>query len=393
MKINKAILAAVLGLGIASVSEAGTVYITGSSAARSTVQATLLTAGVVFQATPAYTVYQGGTTPAGNGGNYMGFVGLDLNGNPLTVQCHWTGSEQGVKDAALGQNNTFIAAGLLDGADHGTAVPASFDTAQVDLAMADNDQQFSRTKTPAVGAKAQVGVITFAWVRNPGLWTGTNVSSSQIIQALTGYAPRSVFSGNTADVNDYVYVSGRDAFSGTRVNAYGDSGFGILTSPGQVEVNKTTGDLQADTDFNGTPGVYQGDIGFSSGGTLAGSLGVSTVGKSDANALGGSGGYSVIGYLSRGDADTAIAAGAKECSYNGVSFSRNAIIEGNYSFWGYEYIMSRSGVGAQALAAYNNLKNVATGIPHVAGHSSTKFLPVSDMDCQRSGPNGVVQHN
>jgi hypothetical protein len=319
----------------------------------------------------------------------MGFVGNDLSGNPLTVKCHWSGSEAGVKDVALAQTGTFIADSALNGSENGSAEPANTETATVDLGMADNAQGFSRTKTPVVTTNAQVGVITFTWVRNPGLWSGTNVSSSAIKQALAGFAPRSVFDGNAADINDYVYVSGRDFSSGTRVNAFGDSGFGILTPPNQVEINKTTGDLQSDIDFNGTPGVFFGDIGFSSGGTLAGTMGTSTVGKSDANALGGTGGYSVVAYLSRGDANTAITAGGVECTYNGVSFSRSGIIEGNFSFWGYEYILQRNGVGAQAQAAYTHLK---TGIPTAAGHTSASLIPLGDMDCQRSGPNGGIQH-
>ena len=382
MKINRTILAAALGLSVVGASQAGNVYITGSTAARSSVDAALATPGVVFDAAPQVTAYETD--------NYLAFVGNDLSHNPLTVLCHWSGSEAGIKDVALAQNGTFLASGDFNGVDNGaTEPPSPTVTAAVDLGMADNAQSFSRTKTPVVTVNAQVGVIAFAWVRNPGLWTGTNVSSSAIKQALAGFAPRSVFDGNPADVNDYVYVSGRDFSSGTRVNTFGDSGFGILTPPQQVEINKTTGDLQSDTDINGTTGVFFGDIGFTSGGTLAGTLGTSTVGKSDANANGGTGGYSVIGYLSRNDANTAITAGAKECTYNGVSFSRNGIIEGNYSFWGYEYIFQRNGAGAQAQAVYNELK---PGIASAAGHTSGNFIPLGDMDCQRSGPNGGIQH-
>ncbi|HEX4265942.1 MAG TPA: hypothetical protein VH597_16530 [Verrucomicrobiae bacterium] len=382
MKINRTILATVLGLSVAGASQAGTVYLTGSTAARGTVQLALNTAGIVFQSAPTFTGYEGD--------NYMGFVGNDLSGNPLTVKCHWSGSEAGIKDVALAQSSSFIADSALNASENGSAEPAATETATVDLGMADNAQSFSRTKTPVVNTNAQVGVITFAWVRNNGLWQGTNVSSSQIKQALAGFAPRSVFSGNPADKNDYVYVSGRDFSSGTRVNAYGDTGFGILTPPSQIEIDTASGNLKSDTDINGAAGVFFGDIGWPSGGTLANTLGVSTSGKDDSQALGdGTTGYSVIAYLSRGDANTAITAGGKECTYNGVSFSRNGIIEGNYTFWGYEFIFQRSGAGAQAQAAYAGLK---TGVPTAAGHTSASLIPVNDMDCTRSGPNGGVAH-
>lgn len=394
MKLNKSILAAAaLTLGMAGVSEAGTVYLTGSSAARSAVYAALNSVGVVFNAAPAVTTYDG-TAGSPNGANYMAFVGTDTFGNPLTVQCHWSGSEAGVKDVATGQSENFIQASLLNTTagtvqDNGSAQPASFDAASANVAMADNAQAYSRTTSPLVQSNAAVGVITFKWIRNPGLWTGTNVSSSQIIQALSGVGYRSIFDGDPSHVNDFVYVSGRNAFSGTRVNAYGDCGFGILSTPYQIEINGTTGDMVSDTDLNGTPGVYFGDIGFESGGTLCKTMGASTVGKTDL-ANGGTGGFSVIAYASVGDAQKGIDLGAKELSYNGVWFSRNAVIEGAYSFWGNEYILGANGISGQAKNVYSAL---IPGIPTAAGHSSTGFIPFSDMNCARSGPTGAIGHN
>jgi hypothetical protein len=184
----------------------------------------------------------------------MAFQGTLVGGSgTTTIECAWSGSEAGIKDVATGLSENFIDPSLLDGNDHGTNVPATLTSQPVDLAMGDNAQAYSRTKTPVITANTEVGVITFKWVRNNGLWTGSNVTASQIRQALNGFCPRAVFDGNSADVNDYVYVSGRDNQSGTRVNTFGDSLYGIFSSPSQIEMN-SSGVMQL------VGGNYAGDL-------------------------------------------------------------------------------------------------------------------------------------
>src|SRR5258707_522376 len=195
MKMNKTILTTPLLLAVACKSFAGTVYMTGSTAMRGVVYNTIKASGAVFTAAPTTTLFQGG----GSGANYMAFSGTLVGGSGTTViQCHWSGSEGGVKDVATGTTETFIDPSLLDGTDHGASVPSLTVTHSADLGMADNNQSFSRTKTPVITTGDEVGVITFKWVRNPGLWTGTNVTDSQLRQALQGFCPRAVFTGNAS---------------------------------------------------------------------------------------------------------------------------------------------------------------------------------------------------
>src|SRR5450756_524480 len=380
MKINKLILASVLGLSVASLADAGNVYITGSTACRGNVYSAMTTAGEVFTATPTTTLYKGG----GAGATYMAFVGTLVGGSgSTTIQCDWSGSEGGIKDVATGASENFIG-GTLDGTDHGSASPGTFLSAPVTLAFGDNAQSFSRTATPVVNNTAPIGVITFKWVRNNGVWNGTNVTDSQIRQAMGGFCPRAVFSGNSADTTDFVYVSGRDNQSGTRVNAFGDTGWGIFTSPSQVELDGS-GNLVLLPDS-----TYASDFGFSSGGSLAGTLGTSTVGKNDPQAGTTGAGFSVIAYLSVGDANTAIGLGAQELTYDGVLFSAAAVKEGTYTFWGNEYEFQGNGVttGSDSNIAYNNLaanvKNHADGI---------KLIKLTDMHTSRSGPTADPAHN
>jgi hypothetical protein len=390
MKLNKSILAVTLGLSLASLCNAGNVYFTGSTAMRATVYAALINPGTVFQSAPTTTLYQGGSTGnnAGNGASYMAFSGTLVGGAGTTiVYCHWSGSEAGILDVCSNTvvTETFLDPSLLDGADHGTNVPSLTVSAAVNLAMADNDQPFSRTKKPTLTKKSEVGIITFEWVRNPGLWTGTNVTDSQIRQAFSGFCPLAVFSGNAADTNNFVYVSGRDNQSGTRVNAYGTSGFGIFTIPKQIEMN-SSGVMQ---DLTGS-GTYAGDYGFSSGGTLAKTMGANTTAASDL--WNGVTGYSVIAYLGVGDANTAITAGAVALNIDGVPFSPAAVKEGTYNFWGNEFIFAANNVavGSEADKTFGFLA-ATTGINTFC--DGTKAIKLTDMHCTRNGPTSDPAHN
>jgi hypothetical protein len=379
MKLNKVILAGASCLGAISLCNAGTIYLTGSTAMRGSIYTTITKPASVFTAAPAFTTYEGSSA---SGANYMVFSGTLVGGSGTTViKCHWSGSEGGIRDVASGANETFVDDSIVDGLSHTTS-PGTTITHNVDLAMADNAQAFSRTRTPAIITGQAVAAITFTWVRNPGLWTGTNVTDSMIRQALQGVCKRAVFSGNASDTNDFVYVSGRDNQSGTRVNAFGTSGFGIFTIPNQIEMDSSGNML----DLAAPSGTYAGDYGFSSGGTLAGTLGAVTTAKPDLN--NGGTGFSVIAYLSRGDANAAIANGAVELTYNGVAQNSANVKEGTHTFWGNEYIYQKNGASSEAQNAYNNL---VASIPNdVNGITAIKL---SDMHCVRSGPTSDPQHN
>jgi hypothetical protein len=387
MKANKYFLIGALGLGLAGVSTAQTVYMTGSTAFRGNTFTALSTSGVVFNPAPTVTTWGNATASKGN---FMTFVGTAVGGGALTVQCSWSGSEAGVADVALGTAEPF-SADTADGTVH-SGNPTTTANHVVDIAMADNDTPFSKTygnnPTPptAIVNKAEVGVVTFKWVRNPGLWTGANVADYQIRQALTPPfgAFQAVFDGNPASLHS-VYVSGRDNGSGTRVNTFGISGYGIFTPPGQIELSG--GVMQS------VGGKFIGDFGFTSGGTLAGTLGTSTVGSTDS--VNGGTGFSVIAYLGFNDAATAVTAGATELTYNGVLFSLGAITEGNYDFWGNEYIMQNNAAVAPATTVYANLAaltGINSTIPLGAANTAPNGIRLSDMHTTRSGPLGDPQH-
>jgi hypothetical protein len=268
----------------------------------------------------------------------------------------------------------------------------------VDLAMADNEQAFAgiygnnTTPPAAIVNETQVGVVTFKWVRNPGLWTGGNVSSSQIRQALTGAGVvQSVFSGVSSDTH-FVYVSGRNAGSGTRANGFGDTQFGIFNSPNQIELS--AGAMVKDTDPNGVL-EFIGNIGFTSGGDLSKTMGgASTTSSTDQVQTGT--GFSVIAYLGFNDAATALGLTppAVELTYNGVLYSPSGIENGQYTFWGYEYILEANGSAAPVPAIFTALSG-STGINSVLFPVavSPNGIQLSAMLTTRSGPTGDPTHN
>jgi hypothetical protein len=383
--LNKSIVAAVLGLSVADVSHAGVIYLTGSTAARSTVYAALIAPGAVFQTAPTVTTYAGSSA---SGSTYMAFVGTLVGGSgSTTIDCDWSGSEAGIHDVAAAQQESFLNPATLNGQNNGAANPTDVVNATVNMAMADNAQAYSRTTTPAVGTQTEVGVVTFEFVRNPGLWTGTNVTDAQVQQALNGYAPRALFDGNSGHTGDYVYVEGRNNQSGTRVNAYGDTGFGILTSPNQIEINNSG--VMQDLSGNGS-GIYEGDYGFSSGGTLAATMGANTTAQTD-QVNGGTPGFSVIAYLGLSDAATAITDGGTALSFNGIPFSAAAVEQGQYAFWGNEYCDLQASPTTEETLAYHNLTAKTTGIS--AYGDGTIVIPLTSMAATRSGPNSAPAHN
>jgi hypothetical protein len=402
MKINKSILALALGLGLAGSCFGGTVYLSGSTAARGTVYNLLAATNVIFNGAPAIT----SSSSSASGGNYMAFQGTLYGGSgTTTILCSWSGSEAGIANVASNTATafyaTFYGSGDINTVSNTTTTVATPTGGNhpVDLAMADNAQQYSRTTTPTLTGD-KVCVVTFKWLRNAGLWTGsnTNITDSQIQQALAGGAPLAVFTGNVGDTNSRVYVSGRDHFSGTRVNAFANSGFGIFSPPEQIIL--TSGNMTYEPS-TGDPsyGYYAGDFGQSSGGTLAGTLTNSTVSSLDYvnGAFNGitNVGFSVIAYLGFNDAATGIAGGATELAYNGVPFSIAAIREGTYSYWGNEYVYRANTLGSptEATTVYNDIKNDLNNFCYPNGGANANAISLSYMNCGRSGPLTAPAHN
>lgn len=391
MKVNKSILAAALCLSVAGLADAATVYITGSTAGRAAAYDAFTTAGVVFSAVPTITTY--GNADATKAG-LMVFEGNITGVGATTVSCKWSGSEAGVSDVAASPQ--VAVSGFVGPASYNAAVnsgaPATTESSVVDVAFADAKQEEAAiygnnpTPPPAITTFAKLGVIPFKLVRNAGLWTGNNVTSSMIRQALGGLCPRSVFTG-VAGQTDRVYVLGRDNSSGTRVNFLGDTGFGIFANVNQIKIDAAGVMLN-------NPTTKKGNGGESSGGTLATRMRVATSTLADTARIPNTTGFSMISYMGFDDAGVAIAspggAGtpATELTYNGVPYSNANIIEGTYTYWGNWHVFAKNSAGTAALAVYNAVAaNVANTF------DGTTIIKLTDMHSTRSGASSDVVHN
>ena len=387
MKINSAILAAALGLASTSLASAQQyVYLTGSTAARAAVYNTFM-AGAGFDGNKTAFIGYGSTTPANC--SYMEFSNT-IGGVITIVRCHWSGSELGIADVSNGTSESFANDALtafpapgVGSALASSANPATTTTSTVDFAQADNDLPYSYTVNSTATSVNDNLVIPFVFVKSSTSLTDqnllTDINYDNFKAIAQGGSKLALFSGVNTDTT-WVYLAGRDHFSGTRANCFGVTGWGIKKSPEQIMLD-TTGNM---TDHNGD-GSYLTTEGQSSGGTLAKSLlntGLNT------DQISGNTGFIAVAYL--GLADDATAEGAPynavRLTYCGVPYSLAAVQNGQYAFWGYEFTMKKSGIGTVA-------NGVATALAaNLGSNTSGQEIGASTMNVKRAGPTGYVTH-
>ncbi len=340
-----------------------------------------------------------------------------------------TGSEAGIPDVAMSdtyQNATPFTSPALTDIVVGV-VPFKWvvsrgltqSTIAVDTTASSNIATVADTSTLSAGMTisgnsnipndAKIGAITsattFTIVKNSdgstrnatATATGVNTIFSppapistitpQLAQALwgNGSIELSLFTGSSGDIGKKVFAIGRDPDSGTRITAFAEGGIGVSATVTQYQPTTTgsssLGNLAVSSHIpwpagpvNGIP-VVQGNGGYASGGTLAGVMGATT------SALNG---Y-YITYLSTGDAATAISAGAKELTYNGVPYSLSAVQQGLYTFWGYEHVMYKSSLSGTAKTVADTLANKILLV------DATVLL--NSMKVVRSSDGGLVTQN
>ena len=375
MKLSTKISAVMMALGIVYQTGAQTtVYLTGSTAFRSTVYTALVANGTnnggVFDSTPSWTQY--GSSTAGSG-NYMIFSG-NINGNPIIINCAWSGSEAGIASACnttlgntdkngnpitlAGSPETWMNASAvtLDNTAH-SANPTSGQLESsshgADLAQADTSQAVSWTpavaNTPtALKDYGTEGIVTFTWVKNvntspDAAWSSfTNVTIPQLIVEMAhGYEFPAFFTGNPSQTNEYVYNIGRNLGSGTRMNELADSGYGTHKSVTQFSIGEgietpATGTLVLD---------YENNNGYESGGGVATALGLNGSCQQTDPFFPSHPAWFAIGFLGCSDAlSHGLAVSPNWLTVDGVLESNGAIEQGQYWAWGHEHLYGKNGI-------------------------------------------------
>ncbi len=383
MKISTQIAAALLALGIVSQANADpTVYLTGSTAFRSTTYASLVNnngtnnGGVFDIGSITYGTW--GSSSA-SGATYMVFHG-NINGAGVYIDCAWSGSEAGIAsacNATLGNtdrngnnitlngspetwvnptNATLSAAGNVVTANPAGTNGATLESTShgADLSQADTSQAISWTPYVA-GTQTALkdygveGIVTFTISRNvqsvaSNEWTHcSNITLPQLNTLFaSGAVPAGFISGNTNDNDFVVYLVGRNLGSGTRMNMLGDSAYGAHKGVQQWSIGY--GIEAGEAQVNSCILTNEGNGGYESGSGVAKALG-NTGSCQQADPFNGGSGWFALGYLGPADAlNTANYGGEPTNNWvtvDGFLSSNGSIENGQWWYWGHEHLLGK----------------------------------------------------
>jgi len=416
MKINVKITMALLALGIvAQASADNVVYLTGSTAFRSTVYNALHTVGDVFDATnPVISEVEFGGSSA-SGANYMLFHGT-IGGTPTYIDCAWSGSEAGIASACgatlknvdrngsqinlAGSPETWLLADgsvTMNGYNSTNPAAAELEASShiADIAQADTSQAVSLTPR-VISTSTDLkdygveGVVTFTWVKNINTsptsdWTDlVNLTLPQVDVLLgRGYEYPALFTGNNTETNRYVYLVGRNKGSGTRANTLVDHNYGPTTkSVVQFSIGYGIEEAAIANDLVLT---NENNNGYESGGGVATALGINGSCQ-QTDPFFGKSGWFAVGYLGCSDAlSHSLAVSPNWLTLDGVGESSGAIEEGQYYFWGHEHLYGRNGISGyqdtDAQVIYNGIKtSLGTSGSVAANHDAAINLVYMHCD-------------
>jgi hypothetical protein len=411
MKPLKTILAGCLAFALINVASAQTtIRITGSTAFRAAVLTSIqniLASGYVYG-------YNGTSF---TGSSQAIFTGNTKSGSiPVIIKTSFSGSVGGISTLAanltIGNGGTFTGGGgwLVDSTPQSTGgtpnAPANYDSpVTADIAMADCYQASAPNKfTKPKLTDNLVGVVDFEWILTPGkaavgtINTSTNLTNALVVDLLVNNTLKlHQLSGNSADTES-VKAVGRDADSGTRIQALACSGIakseethlkqyqplfdGNLTptQPPPAPGKQITGAALWPAEVLNTISYPKGASGYNSGGLVASAVVVPHTGSFPTYA------NWILSYL--GINDAAKVTDGTALAFNGVPFS-TANVEGpgttgftaQYTYWGNEHLFYRTSLSGNALTVagllVTDVKNVTAGLSGVA-YSSMKVHREAD---------------
>ena len=392
-----------------SVSQAQTdIYITGSTAFRAEAHA-----GIRAKLAPGYTfAYTGSSIDSAAQAVFKGTIGTDA----VNIYVGWTGAVAGNKALAVtgpnaaGVRPKFLPSTQATSTTGTSSAPTGTVAQTADIAFTDNLQSSTPFRVSAGYAalsETKIGVVPFRFVTSysngtfPNPITNMTPLLAQVLYA-NGEAPVALWTGNPADQGTFIYATGRDPDSGTRVITLAESGYGSLSSVLHWKPVITGTAVTSHAYFPAVP------LNTSNGTALPAGWGVGNGGQggsATADALrcttSAINGFYIAG-IGGVDADRAIngvgttagAGNAKELSWNGVFYSFDNVAEGRYTYWGYEYICTRASLGATTVQkkVANALIDYFVNLPPTpeANKATTYSLTLSDMHVVRSGDGGLV---
>jgi hypothetical protein len=437
----KSFAAGIIALALAGVSSAQTViHISGSTAFRAATNQAIvdilnpnyLIAGSGSKLQNSTQLVVSGTTKVGN---YPVVIKTNLTGSLAGVQSLAQQSPQIVFSPANGNGGWLLTSlATTTAGSYSIAVTAANTdaAAPADLCLTDSYQASTYFYGSGFTALVDqlVGVVPFFWVMgdsndptvHASLTAVNNITSNQIKLLLSSGLPLSLLTGANTDAGVTMYPIGRDEDSGTRLDAFAESGFGVFSSPVQYKPGiggSITNNVPSSETYPSTPnsntitGIMPypansvdglsfpvGHSGESSGGNLAKVI-YTPVDLNARDQFGGK--FAIITYLGAADAQSAVVSGSNAIilNYNGVSgqlsptsgsdpipSTATNIINGSYTFWSYEHLDYLPTLSGPAKTVANQLVNQITNVEaHYSGVS------LSSMNVSRSVEGGVINHN
>lgn len=384
-----------------------TIRITGSTAFRGLVFNALNTVNTdgtkpgFFDA--GFAAFPTSVTGSANQFTFKGKKSALFGTQDVIVECAFSGSVEGLVNVLQTTSSSPVPqpAFLLPTA---TSTPDTT-TTQADFAFSDVAQDTTLFPAKTFGTALEftgstngfegsgVGIVTFAWVKNTQAPTLSNVTAPELRVLLNnGSLPLGYFTGDT-NATAPVYVTGRYEFSGTRLVAQADAGFGANTSSTLIWNDGGSANTfdQATPVYNGTgyAGTSYSTVGYIGGGDVRKAIADSAF--PDA----------LIGYLGLGDVNGTVT----KLNYNGVAFSRTAVSTGTYSMWSSERIYgNKQGVSANAKLFMNGgnansligkyyIGNGFIGALNSQLLKDVNYLSISEMKAVRGTDGGTVSPN
>ncbi len=397
MKNKQLILTGLVSLVLAGAASADlTVNITGATAFRAAANTSIIALlGGSGTTVYAFDNTTGASAGASNRAIYRGTVsGLGT----VTVRASWSGSTAGIAAVAAGTAvQVFKTTTTMTTTGNSITPGTDFETAPASFAFSDVAQAASTTLSPAL-VGSTVGVVPFEFMANQSSHSHplmTNMTD-QIMAAIysTSEVPLRAFTGTPGE-DKRVLATGRNNGSGSRATVLGETRYGFFNNVQQYRNYETGGHTGtgaiAKLDFIGNGGNSSNSFlrELMKGTSDAVDLFESTSAtpnvafEEDASVL-------LVTYLTRSDAILAAVdpdgagplKGGKPLTYNGVPFSDDAVRQGAYTLWGYQWLYQAPSITADE----TTFRNVFTGT--IPANLGTAAIPIPSMVATRSGGDG-----
>ncbi|HEX5223171.1 MAG TPA: hypothetical protein VFZ59_26670 [Verrucomicrobiae bacterium] len=277
----------------------------------------------------------------------------------VTVRAYYNGAVAGIQDLTQDRNVDFLA----------TATPGDTTLSvgkKADIAYSSVFQASTPYTSPEL-ADTLFGVTPVFFVKSAGTPASiTNITVQQFrALAANGALPAWFFTGNSNDTQT-VYFIQRDPTAGQRTIIQRENGF--TGNPISYQWNSNTLSFVIDTVGRNSTQIRD-QLNAATLPAISYLTGVDAVNvNGGANILGHSGHKAFFG------------------SYSSVSNNHNQVINGQYTQWGYEHLLSRTTASGEVTSFLNALKAAIDADLQTSAYS----LPISRVRVERSSEGGAV---